>query len=140
MLLSWVNVVVIVGSPSAEVRPFPTGAVSKTIIDLHLELFLDETKKLAQSVVECVKENGAGPSIDEVIGVVYCFSSIIFTLGVTSHLYTVITVPPAAVISVTAIGPTINCTSCPHSQKVSVRSACLICSCGCTYFLADKHR
>lgn len=73
MLLSWVNVVVIAGSPSAEVRSFPTGAVSRTIIDLHLELFLDETKKLAQSVVECVKENGVGPSIDEVIGVVLLF-------------------------------------------------------------------
>jgi len=57
---------VTVGSPSTDVRPHPTGAVSKTIADLHLELFLDETRKLAQSVVECVKENGADKSIEEV--------------------------------------------------------------------------
>ena len=56
----------IAGSPSPDVRPHPAGAVSKTIGDLHLELFLDETKKLAQSVVECIKENGANQSIDEV--------------------------------------------------------------------------
>jgi len=65
---------VIAGSPSADVRHFP-----KTIIDLHLELFVDETRKLAQSVVECVKENGVNQSIDEVIG----FSGVSFTLGVT---------------------------------------------------------
>ena len=53
----------IAGSPSADVQHFP-----KTVIDLHLELFLDETKRLAQSVVECVKENGVNQSIDEVIG------------------------------------------------------------------------
>ena len=72
MLLSCTNVVVTAGSPIVDVRPMPAGAVSnsKSIVDLHLELFLDETKKLAQSVVECVKENGVGPSIDEVIGVI----------------------------------------------------------------------
>lgn len=56
-----------VGSPGADVRPCPTGASSKSIIDLHLELFLDETKQLAQSVVECVKENDIVQSVDEVI-------------------------------------------------------------------------
>ena len=55
-----------VGSPSADVRPHPAGAASKSVIELHLELFLDETKRLAQSVVECIKENGVDRSIDEV--------------------------------------------------------------------------
>lgn len=59
-------VVVTVGSPGADVRPRPAGAVSKSVADLHLELFLDETKKLAQSVVECIKENGVDKSVDEV--------------------------------------------------------------------------
>jgi len=58
--------VVTVVSPSADVRPHPAGAASKSLADLHLELFIDETKRLAQSVVECVKENGVDKSIDEV--------------------------------------------------------------------------
>lgn len=64
------NIVVTVVNPSADVRPHPTGATSKTLVDLHLELFLDETKRLAQSVVECIKENGVDRSIDEVQ--IYC--------------------------------------------------------------------
>ena len=55
------------GSPVVDVRPQPAGAASKSVVDLHLELFLDETKALAQSVVECIKENGPDHSIDEVI-------------------------------------------------------------------------
>jgi len=60
------SVFVAVGNTGADVRPHPAGAMSKTFIDLQLELFLDETKRLAQSVVECIKENGVDQSIDEV--------------------------------------------------------------------------
>jgi len=67
-------VIVIVASPGADVRPHPTGAASKSIGDLHLELFHDETEKLAQSVVECTKENGADKSIDEVTSPALFFS------------------------------------------------------------------
>jgi len=81
----WLNVVVIAGSPVADVRPFPAGAAAKTIVDLHLELFLGETRKLAQSIVECVKENGIAKSIDEVTGAVLLY--IRCDLGVISNLF-----------------------------------------------------
>ena len=59
--------IVTVGSSSVEVQPHTTSTPSKSVIDLHLELFLDDTKKLAQSVVECLKENKVNQSIDEVV-------------------------------------------------------------------------
>jgi len=69
--------VVAAGSPSASVRPQPSSTGSKSIIDAHLELFLDETKRLTQSVVECIKENGVDQSIDEVTtAVLFCVNSI----------------------------------------------------------------
>jgi len=60
-------VVVTVENAGGDVRPHPPGAVSQSVAELHLGLFLGETKKLAQSVVECIKENGIDQSIDEVI-------------------------------------------------------------------------
>jgi len=64
------------GSPVVDVRPQPAGAASKSVVDLHLELFLDETKVLAQSVVECIKENGPDHSIDEVINQAYSIQTL----------------------------------------------------------------
>lgn len=61
-------VIVIVGNPVADSRPLSATAAVKSIVNVHLELFLDETKKLVESMIECVKENGAEKSIEEVTG------------------------------------------------------------------------
>jgi len=84
------TVVVTVGNPGADVRPHPAGAATKSVADLHLELFLDETKKLAQSVVECVKENGVDRSITEVTYQCICIELTLLTPLVSVFMISIV--------------------------------------------------